>query len=149
MYEQKREIPLLIYLLTSIAIFATGLIYLFPSQFISCNKEITSRNWNELGPSLRVLPLTLKKAIGAILIGVGVATCFLRYYPFNKKSLDLSLPIAQLILFASLIYIDIHLKETLSSMPWYIFSLNGLLIIITFTLSIYYPHKSIGSGCSI
>lgn len=85
------------------------------------------------------------KGIGATLIGVGVATCFLRGYPFNKKGVDLSLPIIQLILFASLIYIDIHVTETLVSIPWHLFLLNGLLIIITFTLSIYYPHKSIGS----
>ena len=148
MYEQEREIPFLIYILTSIAVFATGLIYLFPSQFIPCGQEITSKKWNELSPSLPMLPLTLTKGIGVTLIGVGVALCFLRCYHFNKKYLDLSLPIAQLILLVSLIYVDINVIQTLGSVPWYVFSLNGVLIFITSALSIYYPNKSIGSGCS-
>jgi hypothetical protein len=148
MYEQKRKIPLLIYVITSIAVFATGLIYLFPSRFIPYDKEITTRSWNELGPPIRMLSLALMKGIGATLIGIGVAIHFLRYYSFSKKCADLALPITGLILFVSLLYININVIETSGSIPWYVFSLNILLIIIASALSFYYHNKSIDSECS-
>jgi len=138
----------LIYVITSIAAFATGLIYLFPSGFIPYHKEITTRSWNDLSPPLQMLSLDLMKGIGAALIGIGVAIHFLRYYPFSKKCVDLALPITGLILYVSMLYINIDVIETSGSIPWYVFSLNILLIIIASALSFYYHNKSIDSGCS-
>ena len=149
MGEQKREIPFLIYVITFIALFATGLIYLFPSRFIPYDNAITTRTSNELGLPLRVLSLPLMKGIGAILIGIGVGIHLMRHSSFSKKWIILLLIITELILFVSLYYINILVIETSGSIPWYVFSLNILLIIIWSALFFYYYNKSIDSRYSI
>ena len=148
MCDQERKIPLLIYVITSIALFATGLIYLFPSRFMPYDNEITTRSWNELGPRLQVLSLPLMKGIGAILIGIGVGIHLIRHFSFGKKWIILPLIITELILFVSLYYINILVIETFGSIPWHVFLLNILLIIIGSALFFYYRNKSIDSGYS-